>query len=82
MQRTVIPTNFDEQNGFETISAFKSCMKWHGEVEFVWNGVSYSITHYNGKSPFVKLISRKQRFSVIQQMKFWNTWLVKIAFGT
>ncbi len=49
MQHTVIPTNPDDRNRFDTISAFKSCMKWHGEVEFVWNGVSYSITHYNGK---------------------------------
>ncbi len=24
-------------------------MKWHGEVEFEWKGVSYSISHYNDK---------------------------------
>lgn len=34
---------------FESISDFKWCMKCGGEVEFTWNGKSYSITHPEGK---------------------------------
>lgn len=33
---------------FETISDFKWCMKCGGEVEFIWKGKSYSITHPHG----------------------------------
>lgn len=43
-----IPTNPIEENGFVSISDFKNCMKRHGEVEFIWDGITYSITHYNG----------------------------------
>lgn len=37
--------NSSEQNGFTSISDFKECMHYHGEVEFEWNGRQYSITH-------------------------------------
>jgi len=40
--------NHSEGNRFITISDFKFCMKCHGETEFVWNGITYSITHYDG----------------------------------
>lgn len=33
---------------FETISDFKQCMRQGGEVEFLWKGKSYSITHPDG----------------------------------
>ena len=50
MGNTIVPTNLPEQNRFLTISEFKSCMKWHGEVEFIWNKNTYTITHRsNGK---------------------------------
>lgn len=41
---TVSPDNTSEQNRFVSISDFKTCMKWHGEVEFMWNENLYSIT--------------------------------------
>ena len=49
MKRTIIPANSIEQNRFVTISDFKNCMRWHGEVEFVWEGIEYSITPHDGK---------------------------------
>ena len=33
---------------FENIRDFKWCMKCGGEVEFIWKGKSYSITHAKG----------------------------------
>lgn len=39
------PMLFPEGPDFETISDFKFCMQYGGEVEFSWNGKSYSITH-------------------------------------
>ena len=47
---TISPDNTVEQNRFVGISDFKTCMKWHGEVEFMWNENLYSITpRSNGK---------------------------------
>jgi len=43
-----IITGSDINLNFETISEFKWCMKYHGEVEFIHKGRSYSITHPNG----------------------------------
>ena len=48
MKNTIIPTNTLEQNRFITISDFKTCMRCHGETEFMWKGITYSVTHYNG----------------------------------
>ena len=47
MKKTIIPANTIEQNRFVTISDFKTCMRWHIETEFIWKGITYSITHYN-----------------------------------
>ena len=44
MKNTVSPDIPSEQNRFVSISDFKTCMKWHGEVEFMWNENLYSIT--------------------------------------
>lgn len=49
MKSAIVPGNSFEQNRFTTISDFQTCMRWHGEVEFLWNGVHYSITPRNGK---------------------------------
>ncbi len=38
-----------KDNRFKTISDFKDCMKYHGEVEFEWKDKEYSITHPDGK---------------------------------
>lgn len=48
MKSTIVQSNSfeaNEANRFKTISDFKDCMRWHGEVEFEWNGKNYSITH-------------------------------------
>lgn len=37
-----------ENLNFKTISDFRFCMEYHGEVEFLYNGQSYSITHPEG----------------------------------
>ena len=39
--------NTEEDNRFKTISEFKEWMVRGGEVEFMWNGLHYSVTHYN-----------------------------------
>lgn len=39
----------NEENRFKTISEFKWCMRFHGEVEFKWKGKLYSITHLEGR---------------------------------
>ena len=50
MGNTTVPANSPEQNRFTTISDFKTCMRWHGEVEFTWNENLYCITpRSNGK---------------------------------
>ena len=33
---------------FKTISDFEQCVRYGGEVEFLWKGKSYSITYPNG----------------------------------
>ena len=48
MNGKIIQSNTPEQNRFTSISDFKWCMRCGGEVEFVWDGTTYSITHYNG----------------------------------
>lgn len=35
---TELRKNTVEENRFKTISEFKWCMRFHGEVEFVWKG--------------------------------------------
>jgi hypothetical protein len=45
----IVQANTPEQNRFVTISDFKDCMRWHGEVEFIWNDITYTITHPEGK---------------------------------
>lgn len=39
--------NTEEDNRFKTISEFKECMVRGGEVEFMWNGLHYSVIRYN-----------------------------------
>ena len=46
MSNTTIPANTPEQNRFVSISDFKDCMRWGGEVEFVWKGVHYGVVRY------------------------------------
>ena len=41
MYGKTIPQNTPEQNRFTSISDFKWCMKWGGEVQFIWRGTTY-----------------------------------------
>ena len=51
MGNTIVPANTPEQNRFTTISDFKNCMRWGGEVEFVWNGKHYGVFARLKKTP-------------------------------
>ncbi|SEN07732.1 hypothetical protein [Hydrogenoanaerobacterium saccharovorans] len=44
-----ILTNSKYEDKFSTISEFKWCIDDGGEVEFIWKGKPYSITHPDGK---------------------------------
>ena len=46
MKYKIVPNNTPEQNRFVSISDFKDCMRWGGEVEFVWNGIHYVVMRY------------------------------------
>ena len=46
MKYKIVPNNTPEQNRFVSISDFKDCMRWGGEVEFVWNGIHYGVMRY------------------------------------
>lgn len=48
MKPTIVPANTPEENHFKSISDFKTCIRWQGEVEFQWENITYNITHYNG----------------------------------
>ena len=41
--------NVHDEYRFSTISEFKWCIKFGGEIEFEWKGKAYSITHPNGQ---------------------------------
>ena len=44
MMETVYKKENSEENRFETISDFKWCVDYGGEVEFEWKGTLYTIT--------------------------------------
>ena len=46
MKYRIVPNNTPEQNRFVSISDFKDCMRWGGEVEFVWRGIHYGVMRY------------------------------------
>ena len=46
MERKIIPCNSLEENRFKTISEFKWCIDRGGEVEFIWNGITYGAIRY------------------------------------
>ena len=60
MGNTIVPANSPEQNRFTTISDFKTCMRWHGEVEFTWNGNLYSITHPSNGQISISIANREE----------------------
>ena len=45
----IVHANSLDENRFKTISDFKWCVNDGGEVEFIWNSITYTITHLEGK---------------------------------
>lgn len=45
MENITVITSSAEERRFESISEFKECMHYHGEVEFKWKGRKYDIVH-------------------------------------
>ena len=45
----LIPSNTPEQNKFVSISDFKWCVDKGGEIDFIWDGKEYGISHSKGK---------------------------------
>ena len=43
--------NVSENNRFESISDFKNCIRWGGEIEFVWKGKHYGVFSRLQKTP-------------------------------
>ena len=59
MKNTIVPANTPEQNRFTSISDFKDCMRWHGEVEFTWGGNTYDITHLSDGKIYISMALRQ-----------------------
>lgn len=70
----------EDEDRFKTISEFKECMVRGGEVEFLWKGIHYSITHYNGNISISH--SCRQDTEMLRKllMRLWNTWLERTDF--
>ena len=45
----LIPSNTPEQNQFVSISDFKWCVDKGGEIDFIWDGKEYGISHSRGR---------------------------------
>ena len=45
----LIPANTPEQNQFVSISEFKWCVDKGGEIDFIWDGKEYGISHSRGR---------------------------------
>ncbi len=59
MKNTIVPANTPKQNRFTSISDFKDCMRWHGEVEFTWGGNTYDITHLSDGKIYISMALRQ-----------------------
>ena len=59
MPATIVPANTPEQNRFKTISDFKDCIRWGGEVEFSWHGTIYDVTHRSGGEISIAMAHRQ-----------------------
>ena len=42
---SIVGQNSPEENRFKTLSDFKWCMRYHGDVEFICNQKTFSIVH-------------------------------------
>lgn len=81
MKYTIVPANTPEQDRFVSISDFKECMHWGGEVEFIWKGTAMVRFDMDRAIRFLFMLptGRKRSGFMIRQMKHWNTWWEKTA---
>ena len=76
MKYTIVPANTPEQDRFVSISDFKECMHWGGEVEFIWKGTRYGAVRYgqgNKISVYVANRQETERLYDITNVKIMST---------
>ena len=60
MKYTIVPANTPEQDRFVSISDFKDCMHWGGEVEFIWKGTHYGVVRYGQGNKISVYVANRQ----------------------
>lgn len=60
MKYTIVPSNTPEQDRFVSISDFKECMHWGGEVEFIWKGTRYGAVRYGQGNKISVYVANRQ----------------------
>ena len=60
MKYTIVPANTPEQDRFVSISDFKECMHWGGEVEFIWKGTRYGAVRYGQGNRISVYVANRQ----------------------
>ena len=60
MNYTIVPANTPEQDRFVSISDFKECMHWGGEVEFIWKGTRYGEVRYGQGNKISVYVANRQ----------------------
>ena len=60
MKYTIVPANTPEQDRFVSISDFKECMHWGGEVEFIWKGTRYGAVRYGQGNKISVYVANRQ----------------------
>ena len=60
MKYTIVPANTPEQDRFVSISDFKECMQWGGEVEFIWKGTRYGAVRYGQGNRISVYVANRQ----------------------
>ena len=60
MKYTIVPANTPEQDRFVSISDFKKCMHWGGEVEFIWKGTRYGAVRYGQGNKISVYVANRQ----------------------
>ena len=60
MRYIIVPANTPEQDRFVSISDFKECMHWGGEVEFIWKGTRYGAVRYGQGNKISVYVANRQ----------------------
>ena len=60
MKYTIVPANTPEQDRFVSISDFKECMHWGGEVEFICKGTRYGAVRYGQGNKISVYVANRQ----------------------